>query len=296
MKREIYKDLDVSNWKVFKGDDLTNEEYHAEKDHSSSSNLKDLNKTEKGRWDKDDLWGIEKYYQEKILGVRSEQKENNAFAEGSLAHCLILEPHMLEQDFAIYPGFRKAGNDYKAFKAAEEVGLNRTIISKSQFKKVESWVTAYEGNQTAVDLIKGSNTEYSLFGEINGIKIKVRADAINIEEGYIADVKTTAYDTDQNSFKETVMDFQYELSGALYAKLFSMYYGKPFEFLFIVLGKKDKSCEVYRLGDDSVKKGDKKIRDALSVHNKCSKSGIWLNNKVDKKEIKCYDNYEILDV
>jgi len=294
-EREIYKDLDVSNWKIYKGTELSNEAYHAEKEHSSSSNLKDLTSKKKGRYDKD-LWGIEKYYQEKILGEKGEQKKSNAFDEGSLAHCLILEPHNLDVDFAIYPEFRKAGNNFKTFKAAEEAGLNRTIVSKSQFKKVQSWVDAHYANKTAVNLMKGCEFEYSLFGEINGIKIKVRADAINIEEGYIVDVKTTSYDTDRESFAETVNGFQYELSGALYTQLFSMYYGKKFDFYFDVLGKKDKSCEVYRLGEDSTRKGNKKVRDALSVYSKCSESGIWVNSKPAESKKLEVKNYEILDV
>lgn len=285
------------NWKVYKGHELSNKDYHAEKEHSSSSNLKDLIATGPSRYDKDGLWGIEKYHREKVLGLKKEQKENNAFSEGSLAHCLILEPHMLEEDFAIYPGFRKAGNDFKTFKAAEIAGKNRTIISKSQFKKVEGWVEGYRLNKTAVDLIQPCNAEYSLFGELNGVKIKVRADAINIEKGYIADVKTTAYETDKDSFSDTVSSFQYELSGALYAKMFSLYYGKPFDFYFVVLGKRDRSCEVFKLGDGSRAKGDKKIRDALANLKLCRDSGLWVNKKgVDKLEIKCYDGYEIEEV
>lgn len=294
-EREIYKDLDVSNWKIYKGTELSNEDYHAEKEHSSSSNLKDLTAKRKGRYDKD-LWGIEKYYQEKILGEKGEPKTSNAFDEGSLAHCLILEKHNLENDFAIYPEFRKAGNNFKAFKAAEESGLNRTIVSKSQFKKVEQWVAAHYANETAVNLMDGCEFEYSLFGEIDGVKIKVRADAINIEKGYIADVKTTSYDTDVDSFKETVDGFQYELSGALYTKLFSMYYGRPFNFYFDVLGKKDKSCEVFRLGEASTRKGNKKVRDALAIHKKCTESGLWINPKQDEVQEVSSGPYEILDV
>lgn len=295
-EREIYKDLDISNWRVYKGPELSNEEYHAEKEHSSSSNLKDLTAKKKGRYD-GDLWGIEKYHKEKILHDRGESKKSNAFDEGSLAHCLILEKHNLDNDFAIYPKFRKAGNDYKTFKAAEEAGRNRTIVSNSQFKKVETWVDAHYRSETAVNLMKGCEFEYSLFGEIDGIKIKVRADAINIEEGYIVDVKTSSYDTDVDTWKETVNGFQYELSGALYAQLFSMYYGREFDFYFDVLGKKDKSCEVYRLGEASTQKGRKKVRDALSVHKKCSESGLWINPKPTfaPKKLEVVD-YEILDV
>jgi hypothetical protein len=91
--------------KEFKGirDDLTNDEYHAERDHLSSSNLKQL------------LKDPADFYDKKILG-NSKQEQKNVFDEGSLAHCLILEPHMLDVDFAIYDGFRKAGKQWEALK------------------------------------------------------------------------------------------------------------------------------------------------------------------------------------
>ena len=295
-KREIYKDLDISNWKVYKGQDLTNNEYHGEKEHSSSSNLKDLIKVKQGRFDKE-LWGREKYYQEKILGNRGEQKSSNAFDEGSLAHNMILEPEMFDTDFSIYSGFRKAGNDFKAFKAAEEAGLNRTILSKAQYKRVESWVAAYRLNPTAVEMIAKCETEYSLFGEIDGVKIKVRADAIDVENGIIADVKTSGKAIDLENWKYTVEDFEYQLSGALYARLFSMYYGKPFRFYFICLGKQDKDCEIYRLGDEKHREGDLQVNKALKVYKECKESGLWINPKKEeaKKVVKTYDNYTILD-
>jgi len=288
--------IDTSKWKVYKGNELSNADYHAEQEHMSSSNLKDVIATKPSSFDKEGIWGLEKVYDQKILGNKKPSVSNNAFDEGSLAHCLILEPHLLEEEFAIYQGFRKAGNDFKTFKAVEEEGLNRTIVSKSQMKKVQSWVDGYSLNQTAVDMVAKSEAEYSLFGEIDGVKIKVRADCINIEEGYIADVKTTSYDTDVDTFRETVDGFQYELSGALYAKLFSMYYGKKFDFYFIALGKKDRSCEIYKLSEKNVVKGNKKIRDALKTFKKCKESGIWTNKQSLEKEIKSYDNYEILEV
>jgi hypothetical protein len=286
-----------NNGKLYLSSELNNNEYHAEKYHSSSSNLKDLITTKPGRWHKEgELWGIEKFHKEKVLHEKGEPKVSNAFDEGSLAHCLILEPHLLDEEFAVYPGFRKAGKDYLDFKAREVSSQNRTIVSKSQYKKVESWVKGYEKNGTAVDLLKGCEFESSLFCTMDGVKVKVRADAINVEQGYIADVKTTSYDTDVDSFANTVLDFKYQLSGALYCKAFEQYYGKPFDFYFVVLGKKDRSCEVFKLGAKSMGDGLDMVRKALSTYKKCEKSGIWKNNSIAKSSVKCYDDYEIQEV
>ena len=264
-------------------DDLTNSEYHGEKKHLSSSNLKLL------------LKDAAKFYDEKILGNR-ENVQKNAFDEGSLAHCYILEPHMLEVDFAIFPGFRKSGKEWEAFKAAEESGLNRTILSKPQQKRVLNWVKGYQKNKTAVALIEPCKAELSLFGEMDGVDIKVRADGINIEEGYIADVKTTSYDTDVDSFKQTVKDFGYDLSAALYAAMFEIHFKKRFEFYFVVLGKKDASCEVFKLSEESREKGMRQIKKALNLYKKCVKMGKWESDAKVEYMAKEYDDYEILQV
>lgn len=273
--------------KEFKGirDDLTNDEYHGEREHLSSSNLKQL------------LKDPADFYDKKILG-NSKQERKNAFDEGSLAHCYILEPHMHDEDFLIFDGFRKAGKVWQEFKATEEAGKNRTILSKPQQKRVQNWVKGYEKNKTAVELIAPCKSELSLFGELDGVKIKVRADSINIEQGYIGDVKTTAYDTDVDSFKDTVKDFGYDLSACLYAEMFQQHFGRKFEFYFIVLGKKDCSCEVFKLSDESRKKGMKQIRKALKLYKECMRTGVW--NSFDKKKEQFlgreYDDYEILEV
>lgn len=269
---------------IYKGSQLSNNDYHAEKDHLSSSNLKML------------LKDIEKFYQEKILHNKGPQLDIPAFAEGSYVHGLILEPHLLDDEFTVFPNFRKAGKVWETFKAAEVSGKNRTIISKPQAKRCEGLVEGYKKNKTAVDMVNGCKKEFSLFLTLDNVPIKVRADLINIEEGFIGDIKTTSFDTDPDSFKFTMKDFGYGLSAALYCQAFEAHYGKPFDFYFIVLGKKDRSCEVYKLSQDSRAKGDREVFKALKLYKQCKKTGIWKSDKPSLLKTKNYSDYEILEV
>ena len=268
---------------IYKGDQLSNDQYHGEKEHLSSSNLKLL------------LKDVEKFYDEKILGNRV-VKDIPAFAEGSLVHGMILEPHLIDEEFVMFDGFRKAGKVWQNFKNAEVAGKNRTILSKPAWKRCEALVAAYRQNKTAVKMVNSCDKELSLFMNIDGIPLKVRADCINIEEGYIADVKTTSFDTDVESFKYTMKDFGYALSAALYCQLFEAHFGKPFQFYFIVLGKKDRSCEVYKTSKETRAQGDREVRKALKIYKECKKTEIWKNKKIDILKAKEYDNYEILTV
>ena len=112
---------------------LSNDKYHAEQKHMSSSNLKML------------LKDTQKFYKEKILGEREPLK--GAFLdEGNYAHSLILEPHLIPEEYLFFEGNRKAGKDWKAFEA-ENKESDKIILSAPQKLRVENWVESYKKDQ-----------------------------------------------------------------------------------------------------------------------------------------------------
>ena len=257
---------------------LSNDKYHAEKKHLSSSNLKML------------LKDTNQFYKDKILG-EAEPLKGAFLDEGNYAHTLILEPHMKEEEYVIFDGNRKAGKAWKAF-AEEHKDSGKIMLSAAQKLKVENWVGAYNKRPEAIDLVKGANKEFSLFSDMLGVPLKARADIINVEKGFIADVKTTASDPDLDTFGFTVEQYGYDLSAALYVDLFSRKYNKPFDFYFIVLGKRSITCEVYKVSDLTLGKGRKKVMNAIKIYKGCLESGKWDN----EKEVKPITDYEILEV
>jgi hypothetical protein len=264
--------------------DVNNEEYHSEKEHISSSNFKTL------------LKDTEKFYDQKILGNREEHSKATQanFDDGTLAHTLVLEPHMFEKEFAMFDGLRKAGKDWENFKI-EHKDSGKVLISKAQLRKVNMWVDAYKNMPTAVELVSGGKPELALFGELEGVPVKVMADYINADKGYIADVKTTSGFTDVDSFKHTIESFSYQLSAALYCQMFEKHYGKPFDFYFIVLGKRDKSCEVFKLSKKSRAEGNGMVRKALEIYKRCKESGDW-SNDIEEDDNNNVGDYEIREV
>jgi hypothetical protein len=262
---------------------LSNDDYHAEQSHISSSNYKDLMKN------------IERFHKQKILGIKEPQKQKNVFDEGNYAHSLILEPEKIPEEYAFWQTFRKSNTagtkNWDSFKAANQ---GKIILSNPQVARVKSWVANYERLPTAVEILKGCDVEYSLFGDYQGIKSKVRADAINVEKGYIVDVKTSGFDTDQETFKMVIEQFGYHLSSALYLDMFSEHYGKPFDFYFLVLGKVDNQCQVFKLSTETLNKGRMLLQKAVNKYKECQETGVWKH--VEKSRVQCVDNYEILEV
>jgi len=237
---------------------LSNKKYHEEQKHLSSSNLKLL------------LKDSQKFYKEKILGEREPIKGNN-LDEGNYAHTLILEPHMVEEEYEFFEGNAKRGKAWKEFEEKHK-DSDKILLSAAQKLKVENWVESYKKRPEAVNLVEGSDKEFSLFSEMLGVPLKVRADIIDIEKGFIADVKTTAYDP--------------------YVDLFSRRYEKEFDFYFIVLGKRTQTCEVYKASGLTLGKGRTKMMNAIKIYKACMASGKW----EEPKEIKPVTDYEILEV
>ena len=258
--------------------DVSNAEYHGDRSFLSSSSLKMLIKNP------------QEFYELYILKIQKEKEDKGFFDEGSYMHSMILEPDRVSIDFKVFDGFVRRGEAWEAFKASLTPG--QIGISKPQHLKVMGWLGAYKKNEIAVKLLEGCKTEHSLFTSLSDVPIKVRADAINVEESYIVDVKTSGFDTTVDGFKFAMDQFGYSLSASLYCQAFEAYYGKPFSFYFIVIGKKDSVCEVFKLGEESRRKGDQEVYTALSTYKKCVETNVWtLHKKHDK-----IGEYEVLEV
>jgi hypothetical protein len=246
----------------------SNSEYHADNHFLSSSNYKLLLKDPK------------QFHKEKILGLREPQEERAAFTEGSLTHSVILEPDLVKHEYAFYEGLRKAGEDYERFAAANK---GRQIISKPQRIRVESYKEAYRKNQTAQKLLQGGEPEQTICTELFGIPTKVRFDYINMDEGYIADIKTSSYPADADTFRLTCSQFGYQLSAALYTAVASKFYNKEFVFYFVVISKKDLVCEVYKASESFMSKGLDDVVKAGKIYKQCKETGLWELQKINKR-------------
>lgn len=263
-------------------EDISNADYHGDKRYLSSSSLKDL------------LKGPDYYYKTHIGGERPavSKSTQKVFDEGSYAHTLILEPHLKDVEYAFFPGMRKAGEEYENFVLENS---DKVILSKPQKMRVEAWVRAYEKRPEAVNLITGGMAEHTVAGKLNGVPIKVRADYINLDKGYVADVKTCGMGTDIDTFRYVIDQRSYQLSASLYCQMFEQYYGRPFDFYFIVLGKKDLMCQVYRASEATMEEGKMLVYKALSLYKRCKEADSWepINNLITPVN---NSDYEILDI
>lgn len=244
--------------------DVSNKLYHEDRKYLSSSVLKTV------------LESLAKYHSEYILGLKQpySQSTQSNFDVGSLIHSLILEPHLVDSSYNWFMGMRKAGTEYETF-MANRINPNLPSISVSQSLIAQSCFEAYKKLPAAVNLIKNGFAEQTICGTLHGVPIKTRFDWINVEAGYIADVKSTSYGSDVETFKATCDSFKYQLSAALYTAMAEQHYGKKFDFYYIVVSKKEKTCDVYKTSPTTMKKGKAKVKEACEKYLKAKETNIW---------------------
>lgn len=272
---------------------LSNAEYHSEREHLSSSNLKLL------------LNSPAQFYKEKILGQR-EQMTGSALDVGSYTHTLVLEPHKVAEEFAIYKqqgrqfvpvgqkpkGPRKQGPEFDAFKATNS---GKIILSQAEAQIGERLAATVQASPPAIELLQGGIAELSLASSMFDVPVKCRADYINPDKGYIADVKTTRWPSDVDTFRRVVRELGYELSAALYCDIAYRVYGKVFDFYWIVLSKNDWDCQVYRASTHTLSEGSALVNKALITYKKCLATNNWPDT-IEQVHVNTAIEHEILEV
>jgi len=261
--------------------DIANDDYHADREYISSSGLKLMLKDPRS------------YYKQYILGEK-ESFSSTAMDMGSYIHSLILEPHLTEAEFAIYPGATRRGSVWEDFKA---LNSHKTIITKSQADKADAMIKEY--NEGSIILGKhGYENEvpYSSFftdgfaeqtfcGNINGVKIKVRFDYRKECEKFasINDVKTTGDYCDKPSDAERICrTWDYALSAALYCDVAEQVTGRKHDFYFLFMSKKDHKVALYRASEEMLERGRAEYLEAIEKLKIARETGIYFENKIQE--------------
>lgn len=215
--------------------DMSSEEYHSTPNTVSSSQLKDL------------LDNPEEFYN-KNISKKAEKFHIDAFDVGSYFHTATLEPHKLKEDIMVYEG-KRIGQKWEIFRKKNK---GKTIVSPAMARQAEKLVKAVKNSPACSRWLKGGECEVSLFLKlivaegriyakdqklilgINGwekvskvpsgteITVKVRADKLNREKKFLADLKSTTGNAKSKvSMKTKVKNYNYSLSAAFYLDVYN---------------------------------------------------------------------------
>lgn len=246
---------------------MSNEEYHGNRSHVSSSGLKLYLKDPR------------EYHKQYVLGEKAyiPPALQNAFDLGSYMHTMVLEPHLLDVEYAIF-----SSGDREAFDYDNE---GKTIITTGQnslasrvFAEYQKSVFYPDGKLVSTFFEEGF-AEESFFTELDGLPVKVRSDYRKQCTKYasINDVKTTSKAVTLKSVKKICEDLDYDLSAALYIDAISKVTGVEHDFYFMFMGKKDYNCQVFRASKEFIERGRQKYKRAIAGIKKSRTTGVWIS-------------------
>lgn len=255
--------------------DISNEDYHLDRNYESSSSLKLFLKDSR------------EFYKKYILGEKEDSKFKSAFDFGSYIHSLILEPEKTDDEFIIFEGLTRRGKAWTDFKEANQ---DRIIMTKSQEMTATGLVAAYTDNKETQGLIQDGCAEHTLCVNLEGMDIKVRVDYI--KDGMVIDLKTTSDPVDKFSAAKTIIRFDYDLSAALYVDAFKEYTGKDHDFIFVFLNKQNNEVSVLKASNDLIENGRRKYKSAIKGLLKARKTGIYYKEGIQEVDLPSWAEFK----
>ena len=158
---------------------------------------------------------------------------------GTHVHCAVLEPDVFERDYVMMPSFgtTKAGKESAELFRRNMAG--KIILDEKTFDMVIAMRDSVLAHPVARQLLASpGQSEVSIFGEIQGMKVKCRPDRIPDPingQHFLVDVKKTA---DIDKFIYLVRDFGYHRQAAFYSDIYFQLTGFKPRFAFVVVGEK----------------------------------------------------------
>ncbi len=160
---------------------------------------------------------------------------------GTHVHCAALEPDVFLRDYVKIPDF---GTSVAGKRSAEQFTENmqgKIILSTDTYQTVINMRDSILSHPVANKLLTSQGeSEVSIFGEIQGMKVKCRPDRMVDHACFggqhiLVDVKKTA---DIDKFKFSVRDFGYHRQAAFYSDIYCQLTGVRPRFVFVVVGEK----------------------------------------------------------
>lgn len=205
---------------------ISNADYHGDKTHLSAS-------------------GVKKLLENPYGFLNPVDKSTNNMLLGSVVHKLILEPDTFHEEFVVMPEFNRRTKDGKAaYDEFMECNQDKDCITKDMHDQAVAMSEAVLNQKEIKDLLFSNGVaERSVFGEIDGVKVKCRPDYYREDMGLIVDLKTTA-DASPDAFVRSIANFGYFIQDPFYRDTMKSV-GLPVnKFVFVAVS----SVEPYMVG------------------------------------------------
>ena len=166
----------------------------------------------------------------RFLHTPKQQKSSAAMALGSLTHCALLTPELMDSEYIVSPYADYRTKEARDWRAAN-LESGKAIISQDDWDKAND----------ISDVIRACNEfprvyspEVAVFGEIEGVKVKGMIDIVPEIGSSLYDLKTINKIESLHDLQRKIIDYGYHWQAALYLDLWNAASGESRdEFVFI---------------------------------------------------------------
>jgi exodeoxyribonuclease VIII len=255
---------------------ISNTQYHADNEWMSSSQLKVA------------LQGAFhfKYF---VLDKQGSYTASKSKDFGSATHKLTLEPEDFFNEYAVLSetlDMRRTA-DKARYETFAQQNPGKIVLTRDQFAEIEKCRDSVYQHPDAKALLElGGKAEVSCYaeidhqlptGEVVPFKVRVRPDLLGPTA--ILDLKTSKNPAKDSFCRDAFgpWGYHYDLSAALYQKVIAKLTGEILPFIFLVV-KNDQPYEtaVYKMSDESMAMGNKKLSRAMDVILMAKKEDKWV--------------------
>lgn len=204
------------------------------------------------------------HYQHRLANPREDAV---GLARGRAVHTAVLEPHLFAQEYVVYPGERRQGNEWKEFAAAYE---GYTILKQDEYDKAMFCAKSVFRHAEAAAIIRECVYEKSFTwkDKSTGIKCKCRVDGVGAS---LFDLKTTG-NVDSRMFGRIAARMAYHGQIGMYhdgAK------HKGPVFIIAAEAEPPYDVAVFEVGEDELLIGQELYQGYLALVRDCTATGAW---------------------
>lgn len=210
----------------------------------------------------------------------NEPTNKKALLIGSLCHTAVLEPHLLDHQFAVLPKVDKRTRQGKeVMEDFHKIHGHKMAVTQEEMDQALAISESVHAHPAAAKWLQDGSPEVTaVWTAPNGVRCKGRIDWLPKVKGNtkhrLVDLKTT---TDASPrFAKSVAAYDYHLQAAFYLEGYRALTGKDAEFVFIAVEKEPPyAVGVYTLDLLALDYGRERFMDSLMLYKEARDSGEW---------------------
>ena len=205
---------------------------------------------------------------------------------GTHVHCAVLEPDVFAGTYRKAPaGGRTAADKARVEAFAEHCKASGKIcLDVDTYDMVIAMRDSIMAHPTARDLLTGDGiSESSIFGELEGVRVKCRPDRLIRERNILVDVKKV---DDIRHIARSIQEFRYYVQAAFYSDIYEQLTGHKPRFIFVAVGQRRSigrhPVRVFELDQSDIEDGRQEYMEDLERVREMEEFGIGMHVEVLK--------------